>query len=260
LGEVYYEERGSGLPVVMLHATLHDHHDFDAVAERLSDRFRTIAIDWPGHGQSAAAAVGAPALADTLEEIVAGLDLPSAVFMGNSVGGYAAARLAITQPERVAGLVLVNAAGFTSLNAVSRAFCAAIGTPAITRRLLPRLVPGYMKVRNDADRAIAERVIARARTPDGARTAAALWKSFTAPAYDLRPRAGQIEAPVLLVWGGKDTILPLKAGRETHAALPGSRLEVLDTGHVVFASAPDEFVALVEPFIAAAQRRRADAA
>ena len=51
-GRVFYEERGSGSPVVLLHAALHDHRDFGLVAERLAGRHRTIAVDWPGHGRS----------------------------------------------------------------------------------------------------------------------------------------------------------------------------------------------------------------
>jgi pimeloyl-ACP methyl ester carboxylesterase len=255
-GQVFYEERGSGLPVVMLHATLHDHRDFDVIADRLSRRFHTIALDWPGHGKSetATADIDAMSLADVLEDIAETLNLQHAAYIGNSVGGYAAARLAIAHPERVAALVLVNGAGFAKLTTAGRMFCRLMGVPAINRRLLPLSVPGYMKASSDADRAIRDRVIARAQTSDCARTAATLWRSFVAPEYDLRDRAALIEAPVLLVWGSEDTILPLKAGRETHAVLPGSRLEVLETGHVVFASEPERFLDLVEPFIESAKR------
>jgi pimeloyl-ACP methyl ester carboxylesterase len=51
-GRVFCEERGSGVPVVLLHATLHDRRDFDPVAGPLATRYRTIAVDWPGHGRS----------------------------------------------------------------------------------------------------------------------------------------------------------------------------------------------------------------
>lgn len=53
-GRVSYQERGSGPPVVLLHATLHDLTDFDAITGPLAARgYRTVAVDWPGHGQSA---------------------------------------------------------------------------------------------------------------------------------------------------------------------------------------------------------------
>ncbi len=249
-GRVFYEQRGSGLPVVLLHATLHDHRDFDQVAGPLAERYRTIAVDWPGHGRSdpGGRAVDAFLLAVALAELVEGLDLPPAVLIGNSVGGFAAARLALEQPHRVAGLVLVNTAGFTVPTAVGRLAIRLLGSPRVSRRLFPRLVPGYMKAQNPHDRAIAERVQARARTAEGARVAASLWRSFGAHGYDLRAD-GPPAAPTLLVWGARDTILPLKAGRQARAAIPGAQFRTLDTGHVVFASDPSGFLDLAEPFI-----------
>jgi pimeloyl-ACP methyl ester carboxylesterase len=186
-------------------------------------------------------------VAEVLDELAAG----PAVLIGNSVGGYAAARLALDRPDLVAGLVLVNSAGFIRPTPASRAFCRLLGTPAITRRALPHLVPRYMRPRNAHDRAITEEVSARARTEAGARTAATLWRSFNDPAYDLRGRAAEITVPVLLVWGTRDFILPTKAGRQAQAALPSAELRLLDVGHVVFASDPDGFLALAEPFVQA---------
>jgi pimeloyl-ACP methyl ester carboxylesterase len=250
---VSYSDIGSGQPVVMLHANLHDHHDFDAIAPALGEDYRVIAVDWPGHGESDTPQLPRTAsgtlFADVLEDFVAALDLPPAAFIGNSVGGYAASRLAITHPERVGALVLVNAAGFTPNNAATRTFCRAMGTPVIARRLLPRLVPRYMKPGNDLDAAITERVVARAKTADGVAVAASLWRSFTDPDYDLRSRASEHTAPTLLVWGVRDIVLPLRAGRSAHRALSGARLETLDTGHVAFASDPHGFLALVRPFL-----------
>jgi pimeloyl-ACP methyl ester carboxylesterase len=249
-GRVFYEQRGSGLPVVLLHSTLHDHHDFDPVAGPLAERYRTIAIDWPGHGQSdLARPVDAFLLAATLAELVETLDLPPAVLIGNSVGGFAAARLAVDQPHRVAGLVLVNTAGFTTPTAGSRLAIRLLASPRVSRRLFPRLVPSYMKAQNSNDRPIAERVQARARTAGGARVAASLWRSFGARGYDLRAYGPSLAAPALLVWGTRDTILPLKAGRQARAAIPSAQFRTLETGHVVFASDPSGFLDLVGPFI-----------
>jgi pimeloyl-ACP methyl ester carboxylesterase len=106
-----------------------------------------------------------------------------------------------------------------------------------------------MKPRNDQDRAISDRVKAVARTADGARVAASLWRSFGARGFDLRAEGPRLGAPTLLVWGARDIILPLKAGRQTHAAIPGSQFRAFDTGHVVFASDPAGFLDLAMPFI-----------
>lgn len=252
-GLVHYTEAGSGAPVVLLHATLHDHRDFDGIVGPLAQRHRVLAVDWPGHGDSTAPApprtVTGPLLADALEDIVSRLDLPPATFVGNSVGGFAAARLAITQPDRVAGLVLVNSAGFLPQNPLTRAFCRALGRPAIARRVLPRIVPRYMRPTTENDREITRRVIALARTETGARLAAGLWRSFADPAYDLREQAEAVTCPTLLVWGALDPVVPAKAGRATLRSLPGARLETFPTGHVVFSSDPDGFLTHLLPFL-----------
>lgn len=258
-GRVAYHESGSGPTVLLLHAALHDRHDFDPVVETLARNYRTIAVDWPGHGESdpvdSPLEASAPLLADVLEDVVEGLGLSGAVLIGNSVGGFAAARLAVNRPERVAGLVLVNTGGFVPLTPSVRSFCRVLGTPAVFRRAAPLFVRGYMKARTDHDRRIVERATAVAKTPEGIRTGAALWRSFATPEHDLRDRAGELSVPTLVVWGKKDIAIPLRAGRATRDAIAGSRLEILDTGHVVFSSDPDGFLAVTEPFLESVSRR-----
>lgn len=65
----------------------------------------------------------------------------------------------------------------------------------------------------------------------------------------MRSRAAELTAPTLIVWGRKDIAIPLRAGRATHDAIAGSRLEILDTGHVVFSSDPVGSLAIAEPFL-----------
>ncbi len=252
-GRISLSDQGSGFPLVLLHGALCDHHDFDPVIPALAERYRVIAVDWPWHGESDSPApplqAGAGLLADVLEDVVEALGLPAALFVGDSVGGFAAARLAITHPERVAGLVLVNNGGFIPANLITRAFCRLLGTPAITRVLLPGFTRLAVRPRSDHDREIIRRVTSRVRTREGTCTAAALWRSFARDEHDLRPRAAQLRAPTLIVWGTKDLGLPLWVGRATHAAITGSRLVTLNTGHIAFSSDPERFLSLAGPFI-----------
>ena len=97
--------------------------------------------------------------------------------------------------------------------------------------------------------AIVRRVVHRAKTAEGAKTAAALWKSFTEPGHDLRDRAAQIAAPVLITWGARDLTAPLRWGKAVQTAIPGSRFEALPTGHVVFSSEPQAWLDTVLPFV-----------
>jgi pimeloyl-ACP methyl ester carboxylesterase len=237
----------------MLHATLHDHHDFDKIAGLLAPDFQTVAIDWPWHGESTGLRtterLSAMSLADVLEDVVAALELPPAFFIGNSVGGFAAARFAITNPGHVRGLVLVNSGGFQKWSLTRRLFCRILGMTLVARIAFPLLVPAYMAAQTPEDTAIAIRSQEKARTMAGARVAAALWRSFPDPGHDLCTRAAQIKAPTLIVWGSKDVVFQASGAEDVRSCIPGSRIEMFDAGHVVFSSKPVEFIKVVQPFL-----------
>jgi pimeloyl-ACP methyl ester carboxylesterase len=256
VGKVACDDVGDGPPVVLLHATLHDRRDFDPIVATLSRDHRVITLDWPGHGESPAPESNyqptAASFADVLADVVAALHLEPVILIGNSVGGFAAAQLAITEPQRVSRLVLVNSGGFIA-SPMTNLYCRALGVPALMKRVLPRLIRSYMKATSDNDHAVQERALARANTAEGVALTAAMWRSFAASEYDLRPHADRITAPCLVIWGSKDTAIPLRLGRATAAAIPGARLETLPTGHIPFSSDPGGFLAIAEPFLAASR-------
>ncbi|EXJ65852.1 uncharacterized protein A1O5_11093 [Cladophialophora psammophila CBS 110553] len=252
-GDVAYRVKGKGQPIVLLHATLHDSRDYEVIADRLAEKYRTISVDWPWHGDSKGTPskerLSAVGFADVLEDVVEGLKLEPAIFIGNSVGGFAAARLAITQPDKVRGLVLVNAGGFVTWTPFTRLVARLLGFASISRLVMPHLVGRYMSPQTSHDEDITRRVTTRARTEEGASVVAALWRSFLDPRHDLRSRAESIKAPVLLVWGTRDPVFSRTAAEETKLCIAGAKLEFLDAGHVVFSSMPTEFQRLVQLFI-----------
>lgn len=250
-GPVFYTDEGSGPPILLLHAALHDRTDYGPVSEPLTRGRRVLALDWPGHGESPLppTPLRAAEFGDLLIEFADRLDLTNAVIVGNSVGGYAACRLALERPDRVAGVVLVNTGGFTPHSVFTRALCALMGRPAVIKAVFPAFVRAYMRPKNATDKAVVGRVVARAKTGDGARTAAALWKSFSEPEHDLRARAAEIKAPVLITWGAKDVTAPPRWGKAIQAAIPQSQFESLPTGHVVFSSEPVAWLESVLPFV-----------
>jgi pimeloyl-ACP methyl ester carboxylesterase len=254
LATLSYTDEGTGQPVLLLHAALHDRTDYAPVVAPLANGRRVIAVDWPGHGTSPLPArpLRAVEFGDLIVEFADRMDLRNLVVVGNSVGGYAACRLAVERPARVAGVVLINTGGFTPHSVFTRLACAAMGRPRVVKASFPAFVRAYMHAANASDKAIVDRVVARAKTDDGARTAAALWKSFTEPGHDMRTRAANITAPVLITWGAKDPSAPTRWGRAVQAAIPGSKFEALPTGHVVFSSQPAAWLELVLPFVEAA--------
>ena len=259
LGSIAYERRGDGPPIVLLHGNAHDRHDFDAVLPVLARELAVFAVDWPGCGESPAPAAphasSACALADLLPEVVERLGVGPAMFIGNSVGGFSAARLALTHRALVRALVLVDSGGFTAHNPVSRAFCRVRGTELVARLVAEAFPRFYLRRRTPTVEAMLAR--ARAHRSDAAGIAidAAIWRSFTDPAHDLRTRASAIRVPTLLVWGRHDPVLPLRDAEAARRALPHARYVEMDTGHVPFAEDPDGFLAAVLPFLreAAAQ-------
>jgi pimeloyl-ACP methyl ester carboxylesterase len=250
-GRLGYEDLGRGDPVVLLHANPGDRRDWEGVIPALSARFRVLALDWPGFGESPApnAPPSAPWLAEVLGAFLDAVRPGAAWLIGNSVGGYAALSEALIRPQRVRGVVLVDPAGFTAHTAFTRAFCAIKGREWVTRRIGGRFARRYLRVRNDITRAM----IARADERDPARAAvdAAIWRSFRDPASDLRTRAAAVKVPVRFVWGRLDPNVPLaKDGAEARRALPAAPFEVLDTGHAPHAEDPEGWVRVVLPWLA----------
>jgi len=253
-GPVAYDEQGQGDPVVLLSSGAHDRHDWDGLRSLLPPRFRSIAPDWPAHGESPPGDGAATAMrfADVAEELVERLAPAGAVVVGNSVGGFAAARLAIRRPELVRGLALVDSGGFLGSPPQVRAFCALMARPRFLRAIYPWFANRYMRPHSDEDRRVRDLGIATTREDPGLRAVSELWGSFTSPEHDLRPEAPSISAPTLIVWGKRDPVIPLKVGRMLAAEIPGAELAVFDTGHAPQVSDPDGFAARLVPFAEAA--------
>jgi pimeloyl-ACP methyl ester carboxylesterase len=252
-GALHYAEQGSGIPLVLLHANPGDSRDFEAIMPTLARRYRVLALDWPGYGGSDLPSP--PQAADVglfyrvLAEFVAALSLPPALFIGNSVGGYAAARLAIEAPARVRGLVLVAPGGFTPHNAFTRGFCKLQGS---RWSLPPRAFAAlYLRRRTPAVDGMLKRAFTLQSQAPRIALNRALWRSFATPEADLRPLAGGIRAPTLLLFGKRDPAIPAgRDGRVAAACIPSGQFVALPCGHAPFAEVPAEFLEKVLPFLA----------
>lgn len=101
----------SATPVLLLHAWAESSRSFDRLLPLLPETVRAIALDLRGHGDSEQPATGY-SLEELAQDVVALMDalgLSSAVLLGSSSGGYVAQQVAVINPDRVAGLVLVGA-------------------------------------------------------------------------------------------------------------------------------------------------------
>ena len=111
-GTIRYREAGAGKPIVFVHGYLVDGRLWDGVVDRLSDRFRCIAPDWPIGSQRIAMKPGAdltpPGIASLIHSFLERLDLEDVTIVGNDSGGAMSQVLVTRHPERIGRLVLTN--------------------------------------------------------------------------------------------------------------------------------------------------------
>jgi pimeloyl-ACP methyl ester carboxylesterase len=255
-GVVHYSENGSGIPLVLLHANPGDSRDYEAVIPTLSKSYRVLAIDWPGYGQSVLSqqieSVGVSFFYQVLQEFLVTLELEPAFFIGNSLGGNVATRLAAESPELVRGLILVSPGGFTTHNFISRSFCKFQGSQA---SLSPhRFASLYLKQRTTTTLEMLERAATIQATANYIALNRAIWRSFATPDNDLRSIATSIKVPTLLLFGERDPVIPAsKDGRNALQCIPSAQFVSLPCGHASFAEVPELFLLEVQTILAVSQ-------
>jgi pimeloyl-ACP methyl ester carboxylesterase len=249
---IHYTDTGEGPVLVLLHANPGDSRDWEAVSQALSKRFRVIAVDWPGYGSSTV-----PSKPETRDveffynifrEFLSQLELTKFSIIGNSVGGWVAAKYASEFPDHVNSLVLVAPGGFTPHTMISRFFCKLQASRfSLSPRLWARL---YLR----RESAVTRAMLARARMAQVEQGVLALnraiWRSFLNPEFDLRRKVRTIQAPVLLIFGEKDPTISWKRdGREAAKAIPHAEFVTLPCGHAPFAEIPEVFLERVFQFL-----------
>ena len=191
------------------------------------------------------------------------LEIVDAVVVGNSMGGFIGAELALAFPTRVRKLVLVSAAGISAetkwrepILAVGRLMAVGVGTHG-RDVAAGRQPPPTAASRPAAGRALPGADLGAAGERAGARRPAT--KGFVGGldavlAYSFRERLPDIEVPILIVWGRHDTLIPVEDAYEFERLIgPNARVEIFDdTGHLAMVERPTRFNALVDAFIAGA--------
>jgi pimeloyl-ACP methyl ester carboxylesterase len=233
-----YAVIGVGPPLVLLHGYSCSVDWWSRNLAALSRYFRVYALDllYRRDGRKTPDFT----LREATQHIVGWMQaagLEKASFIGHSMGGFIAASVAADSPQSVEKLMLVSAAllpaEWMKLSPLELLRCA----PWIPLGVAPLLV-------RDALRTGPRRLL---------RTGLELLMS------DLRPKLARIEAPTLIVWGGRDGILPVRLGQELHEAVVGSRFELLErAGHIPMWEEPQQFNELALSFLnsraAAAER------
>ncbi len=212
---VRYLEMGAvhgGVPVVLVHGFGGDLNGWLFNQPALAERHRVLALDLPGHGESAKD-VGRgdlAALSDVLVAFLDALGIESAHLVGHSLGGAASLRLALDHPARVASLTLIAPAGFgPEINAGFTSGLAA----ATKRKQLQTVLEALFADKGLVSRDMAENLL-RAKRLDGAQAALDAINAANfgggQQAEVLAGRLGELRVPVQVLWGEKDEVIPAR--------------------------------------------------
>ncbi|WP_067671445.1 alpha/beta fold hydrolase [Nocardia miyunensis] len=260
-----YVDVGSGTPILLVHGLGGSWQTWLENLPALSSRYRVIAVDLPGFGQSQPLPqpVTIDDLVGSLTALLDELDIGQAVVIGHSLGGLVSMRLADAHPDRVRRLILLSSGGaplgearLAAINLGFTAFNALFALPG---------VPGLI-----ARRRMLRRTLLRGFTSDpdslAPQLAAEVIPAMRAPGFKAAISAGvranrvmnpaRITCPVLVIWGENDRILPLAAATELVDNLADARLEVIEgVGHCAMFESPAVFNAIVLHYLEEAHTR-----
>jgi pimeloyl-ACP methyl ester carboxylesterase len=247
-GTVRYREAGEGRPVVFVHGYLVDGRLWDGVVDRLSDRCRCLAPDWPIGAQQIAmqpdADLSPYGVAATIASFLEALDLEDVTIVGNDSGGAMSQVLVTRHPERIGRLVLTNCdthdnfppgifkamppiaalpGGMALLAAPFRipALARAAFKPFSKNPIPPDLVASWM----------APGLHDPSVKHDVKKVTAGMNKRYTLEAAE---KLRSSELPILLTWAPGDRFFPLKYAQRLAAETPNARLvEIPDSATFV---------------------------
>lgn len=261
-GSIHAVERGEGRPLVLLHGITLRSDVWAPQFHQLADRFRVIAIDLRGHGESTAGTegYGIPRLAADLATLLESLDLRDAIVVGHSMGGMTAMQFCgdfpVVLAERVAGLVFVA----TRAHQVLPPYLDRVG------RLLVAQGQGRLDGGRGLPFASSSTPVVRAAFGDrpsgrAVRLVADMGRSMEPAAlmasvggllvHDARVAIRATRTPSLVVVGTRDLLTPVPAGRHLAHLLPDADLVVLPrAGHQLMQERPAELAQLLDAFAA----------
>jgi pimeloyl-ACP methyl ester carboxylesterase len=265
--DVAYRVEGTGPLIVLVHGMAGSGATWDRVVPPLAQRFTVLAVDLPGHGDSAKPVDGdysLGAFASIIRDLMTALGRDRGTVVGQSLGGGVAMQFAYQFPSRCERLVLVGSGGLGREVSPLLRVLAFPGTeflyPVVFNSVLrdtgrgvlggfrrigfrpspyvEQIWQSYESLTDPDTRAAFARTLRSVVDASGQRVSA----------HDRLPLARDI--PTLIVWGADDAIIPSRHADDAAATLPHCRVEIFErVGHFPHCEDPDRFVSVLTDFM-----------
>jgi pimeloyl-ACP methyl ester carboxylesterase len=242
---------GEGPPVVFIHGLAGCWQNWLENLPAAGEHRRVVALDLPGFGNSEMPAgdISITNYAETVDAVCEQLELGPVAAVGNSMGGFTAAELAIRHPERVERLVLVDAAGISIADlrrqpilTLARLLTVNASSPARERATLLRRRARHLAFRAVMRHPTRMPLDLLAAQGTGTAKPGFILAMDALISYDFRERLGEIGCPALVVHGKEDGLVPTADAEEFVRLIPQARVLLLDdTGHVPMMERPLTF-------------------
>lgn len=262
--KLHYQEWGAeeAPAIVMLHGFGVSGHMFDEFAERMQDRFRLVALDQRGHGDSDWSTDGdysRQAFVDDLEAFREALGLKTFVLVGHSMGGLNAVAYTVQHPERVRALVLVDVGPEAAKEGVDNIVRFTRGPDELEFDEFVQMAHQFNPRRTIEN--IQERMRHRLRPLEHGKWTWKFDRRFREPESGLTVGSDlsndeswqlfrSVQAPTLLVRGSESDVLTQDVAERAASEMSGCRLVVVaGAGHSVPGDNPEGFTQAVETFL-----------
>jgi pimeloyl-ACP methyl ester carboxylesterase len=256
--------RNDPSPIVLLHGTASSLHTWDGWAMALRSERRVIRLDLPGFGLTGPTPNRTYNVDEDVRVVLAVLDhlgIKRCVMGGNSLGGSIAWRIALAYPSRVEKLILVDSGGYPTRPASMPIAFYLAHMPVfdwMVRNTLPRFIiaQGLRSVYGDPDKVtpdLVERFWEITRREGNRRAMIDRGRQRRPASLDqpsLGHRIAELSQPTLILWGGRDRLIPADIAERFHRDIPGSKMVVFPgLGHVPQEEDPAQTMAAVGDFL-----------
>jgi len=255
----HYIEKGEGEPVILIHGFLYDSYMWNKNIDALADRFKVYAVDLWGFGYSTREPMdyGYPLYANQLLKFMDALNIQKASLIGQSMGGGTSIFFSVNHRDRVNKLILVDPAGMPNplplLGKITN-------LPKVGEFLLGMKSDFYRKMVLSTTFIHDKGVITESYFENVTRfqkikgTTEILLKILRKQFFHSLPdeihRLGEMDVPILIIFGRQDKAVPLERGKEMHNILRGSRLEIFENaGHCPHDEQSQKFNQLAVDFL-----------